>query len=44
MNIIIAKVLFWLGFPPWYSWGIHGFKTKGYGKLGDNGFWEYPLE
>ena len=25
------------------STGIHGYITRGYGLLDDNGFWQYPL-
>lgn len=28
---------------PWYSTGIHDGLTCGYGKLSDNGFWQYPV-
>lgn len=40
---LLAKVLFRLGVKPGYSTGICGSLTSGYGKLDDNGYWEYPL-
>ncbi len=43
MNKIIAKILKFLGFKPKVSTGVHGFLTYGYGRLSDNGFWQYPL-
>lgn len=39
----LAKVLFRLGVKPGYSTGICESITSGYGKLDDNGYWEYPL-
>ena len=33
-----------VGVRPCYSTGIHGLITRGYGRLDDYGFWEYPLE
>lgn len=43
VNNIIAKILNWLGFKPKYSTDIAGNTTKGYGKLDDNGFWQFQL-
>ena len=43
MKHMIAKLLKILGFKPYYSTGICGNKTYGYGKLSDIGYWEYPL-
>jgi hypothetical protein len=31
------------GACPWYSTGIGGEITSGYGRLDFNGYWEYPL-
>lgn len=31
------------GFKPCFSTGICGSLTAGYGRLSDNGYWEYPL-
>jgi len=43
MKKIIAKILKFLRFKPYYSTGIDGEKTSGYGRLDGNGYWEYPL-
>lgn len=40
----IAKLLKWFGFRPKRSWSIADTPTKGYGKLDDNGFWQFPLQ
>jgi hypothetical protein len=39
----IAKVLYFFGFKPTYSQGLHGGTTCGYGTLDPNGYFEYPL-
>jgi hypothetical protein len=39
----IADILFKSGCKPWYSTGIHGYITVGYGHLDEFGFWEFPL-
>ncbi len=39
----IANALYHLGFKPSSSTGICGRLTKGYGKLDDNGYWEYDI-
>jgi len=43
MKRLIAKLLYFLKFKPYYSTGIGGGETCGYGKLDNNGYWEYPL-
>lgn len=41
---IMAKLLYVIGFKPTWSTGIHDKLTVGYGKLSENGFWQYPLD
>lgn len=43
INGLIGRVLYLLGFKPGVSTSIGGWTTKGYGKLDDNGFWQYPV-
>lgn len=43
INEIIAKILKFVGLKPKYSNGICGNTTKGYGKLDNNGYWQFPL-
>lgn len=43
MKQLIAKLLFRLGFKYCVSTDIAGNTTKGYGKLDNNGFWQYQL-
>lgn len=38
----IGEILYTLGFKPRWSTGIHGGYTAGFGKLDDNGYWQYP--
>jgi len=38
-----AKILYRMGMKPRYSMGICESLTCGYGKLDDNGYFEYPL-
>ena len=43
MNEIIAKIIFFFGVRPKASTGIDGETTYGYGKLDNNGYWQYML-
>lgn len=43
MKTTIAKILKWLGFKPYYSTGIDGELSSGYGKLDNLGYFEYPI-
>ena len=38
----IGETLYWLGFEPTWSSGIHGGFTAVFGKLDDNGYWQFP--
>lgn len=39
----IAKILYFLGVKYGVSTDICDITSYGYGKLDDNGFWQYPL-
>lgn len=41
---LLAEARCKFGIVPSMSTGICGFITVGYGKLDDNGYWEYPLQ
>lgn len=44
MKYVIAKILRFLGFVPKVTSNIADGKSVGYGKLDQNGFWQFPLE
>lgn len=43
LNRITAAAMLAAGVKPGVSSGIHGYITRGYGRLDANGFWEFPL-
>ncbi len=48
MSEAVGKFLYWLFkhhlfHGPVHSWGIHEGPTCGYGKLDDNGYFQFPV-
>ena len=43
IRCLIGECLFKIGFKPYWSTGIHGGTTCGYGNLSDNGYFTFSV-